>query len=123
MSKLQSLGRGGAGNIADVSKSPQLMAQDLDTPTLKSSVVTPGRGGSGNMAKNVDAAETRALQDVEPVVRRPSHGAHSGRGGAGNVLSPEDAKKADHGSAIVDGDRSQEKGWAEKGKDLLFGKK
>ncbi len=63
---LQSSGRGGAGNIVDASKSPKLQPEDLQTPTLKTSVVTTGRGGSGNMAKNTDPAETRARQDVEP---------------------------------------------------------
>lgn len=66
MSHLQSSGRGGAGNIVDSTKSPKIKPQDLETPTLKESVVTTGRGGSGNMAKNTDPAETRALQDVEP---------------------------------------------------------
>lgn len=65
-SHLQSSGRGGAGNIVDRTKSPAIKPQDLETPTLKESVVTTGRGGSGNMAKNMDPAETRALQDVEP---------------------------------------------------------
>jgi hypothetical protein len=63
---LTSTGRGGAGNISDASKSPQIQPKDLETPTLKTSVVTTGRGGSGNMAKNSDPAETRALQDVAP---------------------------------------------------------
>jgi hypothetical protein len=63
---LQSSGRGGAGNIVDASRSPKLQPEDLQTPTLKTSVVTTGRGGSGNMAKNNDPLETRARQDVEP---------------------------------------------------------
>lgn len=68
MSHLQSSGRGGAGNIVESTKSPKIKPQDLETPTLKESVVTTGRGGSGNMTKNKDAAKTRALQDVEPYV-------------------------------------------------------
>jgi hypothetical protein len=68
MSAKQSSGRGGAGNIVDSSKAIPLQAEDLQTPTLKTSVVTTGRGGSGNMAQNKDAAQTRALQDVEPYV-------------------------------------------------------
>ena len=52
--------------MVDASKSPQVKPADLDTPTLKTSVVTTGRGGTGNMAKNTDAAEKRALQDVKP---------------------------------------------------------
>lgn len=61
-----SSGRGGAGNFVDSTKSPKLQPEDLQTPTLKTSVVTTGRGGSGNMAKNVDPVETRARQDVTP---------------------------------------------------------
>lgn len=61
-----STGRGGAGNIADSARSPQLKPTDLETPTLKTSVVTTGRGGSGNMAPNTDPVETRARQDVGP---------------------------------------------------------
>lgn len=63
---MTSTGRGGAGNIADVSKSPRIQPTDLETPTLKTSVVTTGRGGSGNMAPNKDPVETRARQDVGP---------------------------------------------------------
>lgn len=63
---LQSSGRGGAGNIVDASKSPKLQPKDLETPTLKTPMVTTGRGGSGNMAKNTDPVETRARQDVNP---------------------------------------------------------
>ncbi|CAK7562173.1 MAG: hypothetical protein SEPTF4163_000008 [Sporothrix epigloea] len=84
---LASHGRGGAGNMADSTKSPKLQPKDLDTPVLRTSVITTGRGGTGNMTKNSDPKETRVLQDVEPVVRRPSQGAtHAGRGGAGNVF-------------------------------------
>lgn len=61
-----SSGRGGAGNMIDSTKSPKIQPVDLQTPTLKTSVVTTGRGGSGNMAKNVDPLETRARQDVNP---------------------------------------------------------
>jgi hypothetical protein len=66
MSNFQSSGRGGAGNIRDSSKAVPLQPEDLQTPTLKSQVVTTGRGGSGNMAKNTDPVETRLRQDVEP---------------------------------------------------------
>ncbi|KAI5927813.1 hypothetical protein F4810DRAFT_283709 [Camillea tinctor] len=83
---MTSTGRGGAGNIADSAKSPKIRPSDLETPTLKTSVVTTGRGGSGNMALNIDPVETRARQDVGPVTRRPSQGAtHFGRGGAANI--------------------------------------
>lgn len=61
-----SSGRGGAGNFTDKTKSPKIQPQDLQTPTLKTPIVTTGRGGSGNMAPNVDPIQTRARQDVEP---------------------------------------------------------
>lgn len=63
---LQSTGRGGAGNIGDITKSPKILPKDLETPTLKTPMVTTGRGGSGNITPNKDPAETRALQDVGP---------------------------------------------------------
>ncbi|KAI0164902.1 hypothetical protein GGR57DRAFT_450950 [Xylariaceae sp. FL1272] len=86
MSGMQSTGRGGAGNIADASNSPRLVPSDLQTPHLKTPVVTTGRGGSGNMAPNTDPVETRARQDVEAHERPHSTKAtHVGRGGAANV--------------------------------------
>lgn len=94
-----SSGRGGAGNFVDATKSPKIQPTDLETPTLKTNLVTTGRGGAGNMAANVDPVETRARQDVNPVVRRESQGAqHSGRGGAGNVFKDGDAEHAKHAS-------------------------
>ncbi|KAH8884456.1 hypothetical protein GQ53DRAFT_770821 [Thozetella sp. PMI_491] len=136
---LQSSGRGGAGNIVDSTKSPKIEPKDLQTPTLKTSVVTTGRGGTGNMAKNKDPAETRLRQDVEPVPRRESTGAtHIGRGGTGNVFNPnsEEAKAAkkelEKGGSAIDDDatakkaddkKPEELGWAEKGRNLIFGKK
>ncbi|KAI0548299.1 hypothetical protein F4679DRAFT_326117 [Xylaria curta] len=103
---MTSTGRGGAGNIADATKSPRLQPSDLETPTLKTSVVTTGRGGSGNMAPNVDPAETRARQDVGPVERQPSTGAtHVGRGGAANIARPQLFEAKSTGSedtAVVD---------------------
>ncbi len=65
MTSMASYGRGGAGNFADASKSPKVTAADLVTPTLKSTVFTTGRGGSGNMTKNDDPYETRIRQDVD----------------------------------------------------------
>ncbi|KAK3395888.1 hypothetical protein B0T20DRAFT_509596 [Sordaria brevicollis] len=171
---LKSSGRGGAGNIVDSSKSPRIQPEDLQTPTLKSTMVTTGRGGTGNMAKNSDPVETRRRQDVEPVVRRDSFGAtHIGRGGTGNVFTAEDAqaaREAQHKAAVSSdkedenhlhlhnllhpsrthsghrensnnkenksgtaperpgahekGKRSEsDMGWAEKGKNFLFGKR
>ncbi|KAI2629009.1 hypothetical protein GGS21DRAFT_234186 [Xylaria nigripes] len=89
MSGMTSTGRGGAGNITAATKSPPITAADLETPTLKTSMVTTGRGGSGNMAQNLDPVETRARQDVGLVELGPSIGAiHVGRGGAANVVKP-----------------------------------
>ncbi|GAB1310442.1 hypothetical protein MFIFM68171_00652 [Madurella fahalii] len=139
-SNLQSSGRGGAGNIVDSSKAPQLHPEDLKTPTLKTTAMVPtGRGGTGNMAANLDAEEKRRLQDVEPVVRRDSHGAtHFGRGGTGNVIKPGGADDdsaparepgpAEKGQHEKDGspasaDKNEEPGLVEKSKNLLFGKK
>lgn len=68
-SQFASHGRGGAGNMADARKSPQLTPSDLETPVLKEAVVTTGRGGTGNMARNDDPVETRMRQDVEGYVR------------------------------------------------------
>lgn len=121
--------------MADSTKSPQLRAEDLETPVLKTSIVTTGRGGTGNMARNTDPKETRALQDVEPVARRPSQGAaHAGRGGAGNVFKQgsAEAEAAAHaaagGSAVADDahhghSHEHERGLAAKGKDWLLGKR
>lgn len=89
---MTSTGRGGAGNIT--SDPAHVQAKDLETPTLKTSVVTTGRGGSGNMVANTDPAETRALQDVSPVVKRPAEGAtHYGRGGAANIVPKQEESK------------------------------
>ncbi|TGJ86953.1 hypothetical protein E0Z10_g1791 [Xylaria hypoxylon] len=117
MSGRTSTGRGGAGNIADASKSPRIAPSDLETPTLKTQVVTTGRGGSGNMAPNLDPVETRARQDVGPIERRPSTGAtHVGRGGAANVVksqSPEPKSNADEtvdGTSTGDANKKQQPG-------------
>lgn len=139
MGDLTSSGRGGAGNIVDKAKSPAIEPKDLETPTLKTSVVTTGRGGTGNMAKNKDPAETRALQDVEPVSRRESTGAtHIGRGGDGNVVKPkadqpddgdgkELARTKSAGDAVAPQDSADTKKDKEslvsKGKQWLMGKK
>ncbi|KAI5462949.1 hypothetical protein BGZ63DRAFT_178619 [Mariannaea sp. PMI_226] len=115
---LASHGRGGAGNIADATLAPKTTTKDLQTPVLKSSVVTTGRGGTGNMAKNKDPRETRKRQDVEAVPRRASSSVqHSGRGGAGNIFKEEEVQLARNPSnegAVED---------APKSKTWLFGKK
>ncbi|KAI1385027.1 uncharacterized protein F4822DRAFT_380946 [Hypoxylon trugodes] len=136
---MTSTGRGGAGNIADSARSPKIQPADLETPTLKTSVVTTGRGGSGNMAPNKDPIETRARQDVGPIERRASHGAtHVGRGGAANIvrLSSEEAEIAksnlngtaamgaateEHGSAVPGSKKSQTNGLAAKAKEFFKG--
>ncbi|RWA10892.1 hypothetical protein EKO27_g4200 [Xylaria grammica] len=114
MSGMTSTGRGGAGNIAEASKSPRLEPSDLETPTLKTQVVTTGRGGSGNMAPNVDPVETRARQDVGPIERRPSTGAtHVGRGGAANVVksqSPEPVDEAADEASTGDANKKLQPG-------------
>lgn len=63
-SRFSSHGRGGAGNISNTSKLPKLKPSDLQTPVLKTAIITTGRGGTGNMAKNEDPLETRLRQDV-----------------------------------------------------------
>lgn len=47
-------------------KATPVQPEDLQTPTLKSNVVTTGRGGSGNFAANLDEEERRRRQDVTP---------------------------------------------------------
>ncbi|CAP60463.1 uncharacterized protein PODANS_1_7590 [Podospora anserina S mat+] len=130
MSGLASSGRGGAGNMRDQSKTPTVQPEDLETPTLKgSNVVTTGRGGSGNMAANLDEEEKRRRQDVQPVARRPSHGAiNTGRGGAGNVVNADKAGRPSSEEAVDTSDlkktpspktEEEKKSWTDK----LFGKK
>lgn len=110
--------------MVDAAKSPKVQAQDLVTPTLKTSMVTTGRGGQGNMAKNVDPEETRARQDVGPVPRRGSNSAaHSGRGGAGNFFQEGAQAPYSNESAADDKSEGLAEGLAAKGKALLFGKK
>ena len=50
------------GNISTPPPPPS--ENDLLTPTLKEDVYTTGRGGSGNMAKNVGKEGARRAQDV-----------------------------------------------------------
>ncbi|KAH9902025.1 hypothetical protein F4778DRAFT_781272 [Xylariomycetidae sp. FL2044] len=121
---MTSTGRGGAGNIADAAKSPKIQAADLETPTLKTSVVTTGRGGVGNMAPNTDPAQTRARQDVGPIDRTPSFGpTHVGRGGAANVVTnKEQDGKAETGAdddATAGRKNSGTVGLAAKAKELF----
>jgi hypothetical protein len=64
------------------------------------------------------------------VARRSSSSAqHSGRGGAGNVFTPEDVathRKGSHDNAVADDDHSSRRSFeqlAHKGREMLFGKK
>ncbi|KAL3417961.1 hypothetical protein PVAG01_10971 [Phlyctema vagabunda] len=123
-------GRGGAGNMSHSAADADPVT--LDTPTIKTEVYTTGRGGSGNMAKNHDPAEARRAQDVVGHPRRESGGTqHVGRGGAANIFKPskedlERSRKEDSAVLIDDDERPQgqgQKGFAEKGKDWLLGKK
>lgn len=123
---LASYGRGGAGNISSAGQATPLSYKDLQTPTLKTTVYTTGRGGTGNMAHNTDAREARLRQDVEPVVRRPSAGAYAGRGGAGNIFHADEIKanKRDHAVDDASSGKSVDfESLASKGKEWLFGRK
>ncbi|KAK6538184.1 hypothetical protein TWF694_011066 [Orbilia ellipsospora] len=129
----RSTGRGGAGNF---STDPETEDEDFSTPTLKSSIYTSGRGGTGNMQNNdfEHPEYARAAQDVEMVPRRPSTSDyHGGRSGAGNVFHPSDEEflaaeeyerrvKYDR-SVPVDHSRHDYRGWADKGKDFLLGRR
>lgn len=122
-------GRGGAGNIGNSENDDAPV--NLETPTIKTDIYTTGRGGSGNMSKNIDPEATRRAQDVVGNPRREStNSTHVGRGGAANVFrpSPEEVAIAKNSnskweSAIDDEPTTKPKGLADKGKDWLFGKK
>lgn len=95
-----------------------------------------GRGGTGNMALNdpQHPEYARAAQDVEFPILPPSHTEfHGGRGGAGNIYPPEeeeasvakqreDEAKQKAKPPPVDHSKIDYRGWADKGKDLLFGR-
>ncbi|KAI9832408.1 MAG: hypothetical protein M1819_004397 [Sarea resinae] len=117
--------------------------EDLSTPTIKSDMYTTGRGGSGNMAKNdpENPRIARESQDVEGVPMRDSTGdVHFGRGGAANVIKPPEDEAAlareenervaralanQHDAPIVEEEGRTEdvRGWADKGKDFLLGRR
>ncbi|CAL8579785.1 hypothetical protein XPA_005516 [Xanthoria parietina] len=101
-------GRGGAGNIGptvnDASKS------GLTTPTIKTSIYTTGRGGSGNMKRNDPQHPelARKSQDVVPPVKRKHNEerGHTGRGGVANFIRPsidEVTHSADEKAKIEEG--------------------
>ena len=76
----------------------------------------------------------RAAQDVElPIPHPSSTDCHGGRGGAGNVRHPdeeeamaaklrEEEKNTKTRPPPVDHSKIDYRGWADKGKDLLFGR-
>ncbi|KAL9576548.1 MAG: hypothetical protein Q9212_007007 [Teloschistes hypoglaucus] len=78
-----------SGNIGPTTNDAK---NNLVTPTIKQSVYTTGRGGSGNMKKNdpKHPEVARKSQDVAPMPRRNSRGeiVHTGRGGVANVIRP-----------------------------------
>ena len=77
------------GNIGSPKMAPK-RDENLETPTLKTSIYTTGRGGAGNMAhfeKN-DPNEARVAQDIEAPIRHenPHASVVTGRGGTGNMV-------------------------------------
>ncbi|MCJ1441738.1 MAG: hypothetical protein MMC23_002230 [Stictis urceolatum] len=136
---MASSGRGGAGNIVPQSSAASPI-DNLETPSIKSPKYTTGRGGSGNIANNnpADPEEARRSQDVGPALRRYSENeSHFGRGGAANTikLSPEEVQRAKEENARIEREAKERegkpapsnadkvKGLAEKGKDMLRGRK
>lgn len=94
--------------------SPKVVTQGSVTPNILQPIYSTGRGGAGNMRRNMDPIMTRTAQDVDDddVIdvtssnhtgtikktksRRPSEPPKNisiGRGGAGNMLSPKSSKK------------------------------
>lgn len=145
-------GRGGAGNVGPVDNVET--EDNLKIPVLKSPVYTTGRGGNGNMAQNDPnyPEKARLAQDVEEAPKTFGNGDfHAGRGGAGNVMNPEEIEAAlareeeekrrltkntsngvtaANGSANgksqnepIDHSKIDYRGWADRGKDKLFGLK
>jgi len=108
-------GRGGAGNIG--SRSPnQVNAEDLQTPTIKSSHYTTGRGGSGNITSNDSAENARKAQDVDAPAHHqhdPKGTYHWGRGGEGNMMTV-------GGSNEEKKEHKERKGSANKGRSGSF---
>ncbi|KAI9814772.1 MAG: hypothetical protein M1827_003038 [Pycnora praestabilis] len=135
-----------AGNMKRGSK--DFTEPDLVTPTIKTDVYTTGRGGTGNMAKNdpLNPELARESQDVNGLPRRQSEAeTHFGRGGAANTVKPSEEEIAmakeekvgwekkvkeqqqqpvpkDKADPKVPKEQRDVRGWADKGKDMLFGK-
>jgi hypothetical protein len=112
--------------------------QDVRIPILKGLVYTTGRGGSGNMALNdpENPEKARRAQDIEEPIRIcNSSEFHGGRGGAGNIANPDDVdaalareeaekrRLAGKRAEPVDHTKVDYRGWADRGKDMLFGRK
>jgi hypothetical protein len=130
----RSTGRGGAGNFSAIDSDNE--EEDYSIPPITTPVYTSGRGGTGNMQRNdFDHPEyARRAQDVEMNPRRPSTSDyHGGRSGAGNVYHPSEEeylaaeeyeKRVKYDRTIqVDHSRHDYRGWADKGKDFLFGRR
>lgn len=60
-------GRGGAGNIitSHSKPKPKLIKQGSQTPSIIQPVYSTGRGGAGNLKRNIDPKLTRRAQDVD----------------------------------------------------------
>jgi hypothetical protein len=99
-----STGRGGAGNIARGSPSPQPREgrPGEETPHLNAEYYTTGRGGHGNIRHNENKKEARIAQDVDEqdhfsFAAAPSTSNSSiGRGGYGNL------RAARHQESLID---------------------
>lgn len=113
------------GNIAKDGPTAQIQQTDLVTPTLKSDHYTTGRGGTGNMARNDPNHPeiARAAQDVDTPVHREDDAPHFyGRGGAGNLpVKTIEAERKSGEAKRVEGTNG--KGFVEKIKEKLGGKK
>ncbi|KAF8449847.1 hypothetical protein BGX38DRAFT_1186590 [Terfezia claveryi] len=105
------------------------------TPSMLTEI--KGRGRTGNMALNdpKHPEYARAAHDVELPTPHPScTDFHGGRDGAGNVYHPgeeesmaaklreEEEKNTKTRPPPVDHSKIDYRGWADKGKDLLFGR-
>ncbi|KKY22279.1 hypothetical protein UCRPC4_g03302 [Phaeomoniella chlamydospora] len=128
------------------SSGPTEAVEDLETPTLKTSHYTTGRGGTGNMAKNdPDHPElAREAQDLSPPLAaelKKTGEYHTGRGGTANIYRPSQAEieeAQEHNTLVKTRSRSKDaemlrkqsggfslekvKSVAEKGKNKILGK-
>ncbi|KAL8737820.1 MAG: hypothetical protein Q9181_001311 [Wetmoreana brouardii] len=104
-------GRGGAGNYysnQDIQEIQKQAAENVEAqPTTAGELraadakqpeyVHSGRGGAGNYSNASDAAERRSSVDMKATMREGTvpEGGFYGRGGAGNLRSPEGSSKED----------------------------